>query len=491
LCDASGSVADLFGAKRTPEVFLLDGERRIVYQGRIDDQYGLGFKRIKPTRRDLAEAIDELLAGRAISVARTNSSGCMISRAGQAKTEGSVTFVKQVSSIIQKKCQDCHRTGQVAPMALTNYDEVLAWSDTIREVVADRRMPPWHADPRYDADPRYGEFSNDRSLSTEERAILRTWLDSGCPKGDDKIVPAAAQIKSTKASANVKLENKGADDWMIGKPDAILKMPVPFTVPAKADEKGIAYQYFSAVTEFPSDVWVQAAEARPGNRAVVHHIIMYIRPPAGRESNDKADQIGNGFLTGYAPGDMPEIFPPGMAKRIPKGSELIFQVHYTPNGVETEDCSSVGLVFAKSRPRREVRTRGIQNESFTIPKGAKNYQVVASTSFSREVELLSFTPHMHLRGKDFEYQITYPNGRSEVLLSVPNYDFSWQSTYRLKKPFKVPPGARIDCVAHFDNSADNPNNPDSTKEVRWGDQTWEEMMIGFVDYSYTPLRTTR
>jgi hypothetical protein len=244
-------------------------------------------------------------------------------------------------------------------------------------------------------------------------------------------------------------------------------------------------------TKFPTDVWVQAAEAKPGNRALVHHIIVFVHPPKGRVSNDTDDQIGNGFLTGYAPGDMPSVFEPGTAKRIPAGSELVFQMHYSPNGVEGDDQSSVALIFAKSPPRREVRTRGIDDQTLNIPKGANNYEVVASTTFKKEAEILGFMPHMHLRGKDFEYRIIYPAGRSATLLRVPHYDFNWQTTYRLKKPLKVPPLTRIQVVAHFDNSADNPNNPDPTKPVYWGEQTWDEMMIGFVDYYYTAPRGMR
>jgi hypothetical protein len=355
-------------------------------------------------------------------------------------------------------------------MPLQNYEETVAWSDTIREVVEQRRMPPWLADAHF------GSFSNDRSLSAEERSTLLAWVKGGCPKGDDKDLPGDKEFP---------------DDWMIGKPDAVYAMQKSFHVPAKAGERGIEYQYFEVPTNFASDVWVQAAEAKPGNRALVHHIIVFIRPPKGRDNNDKDDEIGNGYLTGYAPGDMPSIFEPGSGKRIPAGSTLAFQMHYTPNGVEGEDCSSVGLVFAKSPPRREVRTRGIEDKNLTIPMGSKNHEVEAKTTFRKEVEILSFMPHMHLRGKDFEYRAVYPNGKESVLLRVPHYDFSWQSSYRLKKPLRLPAGSRIECTAHFDNSTDNPNNPDPSKPVYWGEQTWDEMMIGFVDYAYTGPRTTR
>jgi peroxiredoxin len=468
LRDTAGSVADSMGARRTPEAFVLDGERRIVYQGRVDDQFGIGFKRVKPTRRDLAEAIEEVLAGKAVSVAKTTTQGCLIDRAARPSETGPVTFTKQVSRILQKNCESCHRPGQVGPMPLQNYEEVLGWSDTIREVVTERRMPPWLADPKF------GHFANDRSLSAEDRSTLLAWISGGCPKGNDKEMPPEQQYP---------------EGWVIGKPDAVYAMQQSFKVPAKTADGGVEYQYFVVPSNFGRDVWVQAAEAKPGNRALVHHIIVFVKPPKGRPGHDHDDGVGDGFLTGYAPGDMPSVFEPGTAKRIPAGSEFVFQMHYTPNGVEGEDCSSVGLVFAKTPPRREVHTRGIEDHELNIPKQTPNYEAKASTSFKREVELISFLPHMHLRGKDFEYSLVYPNGRSEVLLRVPHYDFSWQSTYRLKKPIKVPAGVHIQCVAHYDNSSDNPNNPDPDKMVHWGDQTWDEMMIGFVDYAYTGTRS--
>jgi hypothetical protein len=348
-------------------------------------------------------------------------------------------------------------------MPLQTYDEALAWSDTIREVVNERRMPPWHADPKY------GKFANDRSLSSEDRATLLAWVNGGCPKGYDSDLPA---------------EKSFPEGWTIGTPDAVYSMQEPFKVPAKAGDRGIEYQYFTVPTNFASDVWVQAAEAKPGNRSLVHHIIVYIRPPKGTEIKDPDDKIGDGYLTGYAPGDMPSVFDAGSARRIPRGSDLVFQLHYTPNGVAGEDLSSVGLKFAKTHPRHEVRTRAIAEPALAIPKGVRNYEVVASTIFRREVDVFSFMPHMHLRGKDFEYRVTYPSGKSEIVLSVPHYDFNWQSAYRLKKPLRLPAGTRIDCTAHYDNSTENPNNPDSNKLVTWGDQTWDEMMIGFVDYAY-------
>jgi peroxiredoxin len=461
LKDAGNVVADRFGAERTPEAFVLDAEHVVRYRGRIDDQYGVGYRRPKATRNDLAEALDEMLAGRTVTQPQTPVAGCYIARVARPQSETTVTYSKDVAPILQQHCQGCHRPGQIGPMALLRYEDAAAWSETIREVIQERRMPPWHADPHY------AKFSNDRSLSAEQRDKLLTWVKQGCPEGDHKDLPPPAVFSS---------------NWRVGKPDMVFTMTEEFKVPAKAPVRGVPYQYFRVPTNFTEDVWVQAAEARPGNRAVVHHIIVFVRQPGERRQRTE-DGIGNGMLVAFAPGDMPLQLEPGNAKKIPKGSELVFQMHYTPNGTEQTDRSSVGLIFARERPAHEIRTRAIANQLFAIPAGDNNKEVKATTVFRQDTLLLSLMPHMHLRGKNFEYRVIYPDDRSEVLLSVPRFDFGWQSNYRLAQPLKLTAGTRIECTAHFDNSATNPNNPDPSRVVVWGDQTWEEMMIGFVDYS--------
>jgi peroxiredoxin len=459
LKDATGAAADLFAARRTPEAYVLDGRRTVRYQGRIDDQYGIRISRPRPTRRDLAVALDEVLAGKTVSQPVTPVAGCVIARAAKPKANPTITYAKQVSRILQKNCQECHRPGQIGPMALLSYEDAAAWSATIREVVEERRMPPWHADPRH------GKFANDRSLAKADRDTLLAWIDQGCPKGEEKDLPAPRRF---------------AADWRIGKPDVVLAMQTEFKVPAEAP-RGVRYKHFAVPTNFKEDVWVQAAEARPGNRAVVHHIIVYvIDPRKGRPRS--ADGIGEGYLVAHAPGDLPAVFAPGSARKIPRGSVLVFQMHYTPNGVAQTDRSSVGLIFAKKPPRYEVRTRSIAQRRLLVPAGAANHKETSVTTFPKDVLLFSLFPHMHLRGKSFEYRVVYPDGKGQVLLSVPRYDFNWQSNYHLAEPLRLPAGTRIECTAHYDNSKDNPNNPDPTRPVRWGDQTWQEMMIGFVDY---------
>jgi peroxiredoxin/mono/diheme cytochrome c family protein len=461
LKDTANLVADQFGARRTPEAFVLDGAGKILYQGRIDDQFGIGFRRPAPTRRDLVEALDAVLAGKPVAHPLTAVAGCPLARTIKPKAEGSVTYTKDVAKILQKNCQECHRPDQVGPMSLLTYEDALGWAESIREVVRERRMPPWYADPKH------GTFSNDRRLSKEDRDTLLAWIAQDCPKGDPRDLPPAREFPR---------------GWSIGKPDVVFSMPKEFNVPAKGGKNGIRYQNFVVDTNFDEDRWVQAVEARPGNRAVVHHIIVYVMKPGQRRGQNRTDGIGDGLLVAFAPGDLPAVFPSGTAKKIPKGSRLVFQMHYTPNGVEQTDRSSVGLIFAKQPPKHEVRTRAITQHLLVIPAGANNYEAKSATTFGEDAQLLSLMPHMHLRGKDFTYRVVYPDGKSDILLRVPRYDFSWQSNYRLAKPLSLPAGTRIECTAHFDNSADNPNNPDPSKLVRWGEQTWEEMMIGFVDY---------
>lgn len=461
LKDTANVIADQLGARRTPEAFVLDGSGAILYQGRIDDQIGIGFRRPAPTRRDLAETLDEVLAGKAVSQPRTTAVGCAIARTIKPRIDGTVTYTKHVAPILQKNCQECHRPGQVGPMALLTYEDALGWAETIAEVVQERRMPPWHADPKI------GHFANDRSLSKEDRETLLAWIKQDCPQGDPRDLPPLRRFP---------------EGWSIGKPDVVLSMPKEFNVPARGGKNGIRYQYFVVPTDFAEDRWIAAAEARPGNRAVVHHILVYIVKPGERYGQRGIDGIGNNLLVSFAPGELPAVFAPGTAKKVVKGSTLVFQMHYTPNGVEQKDRSSLGLIFAKEPPKDEVRTRAITQTRFAIPPGAASYEVKSATTFSQDVRLLSLSPHMHLRGKDFEYRAVYPDGRMETLLRVPRYDFSWQSHYRLARPLSLPAGTRIECTAHFDNSPDNPNNPDPQKEVRWGEQTWEEMMIGFADY---------
>jgi peroxiredoxin/mono/diheme cytochrome c family protein len=463
LKDVGNKVADQLGARRTPEALLLDSSGVVRYRGRIDDQFGIDYARPgKPTRRDLAIALDELLAGKPVSVPRTEAAGCRIGRVARPKANGRITYAKHVSRILQKNCQECHRPGQIGPMSLLTFGDAAAWSDTIREVVEEGRMPPWYADPRY------GKFSNDRRLSQADRDALLAWIDGGLARGDDKDLPPPRRFP---------------EGWNIGKPDLIVRMPRAFEVPARAPKDGIPYKYFAVDPGFTEDRWIQRAEARSGAPSVVHHVVVFIQ----RKGEFFNPEAPGAVLCGTAPGDMPLDLPDGLAKKVPAGARLVFQMHYTPNGKAQRDRSSLGIIFAKKPPRHRVLTVPVYSVPFIsrldrIPAGADNYKIESEYVFEQNAHLLHFMPHMHLRGKDFLYEAIYPSDKKEVLLSVPHYNFGWQSVYRLAQPVAMPKGAKLHCVAHFDNSAKNPNNPDPKKAVYWGDQTWEEMMIGWIDY---------
>jgi peroxiredoxin/mono/diheme cytochrome c family protein len=466
LRDSGNRVADRWGAQRTPELFLLNGQREIVYHGRIDDQYTYGIQRPAVTRAYLREALEAVLANQPVNVATTEVVGCRIGRVLQPTDQADVTYSRQISRILQRRCVECHRAGEIGPFALTSYEETVGWAPMIEEVVREQRMPPWHANPAH------GEFANEARLSDEEKKLIYRWVELGAPQGDPSELPPA---------------RNWVEGWRIGEPDLVIYMrDEPFTVPATGEVK---YQYFSVDPGFTEDKWVRAAECRPGNRAVVHHII--VAPGSkDRAQNRLLGEADSDWLTATAPGAQPLILPPGMAKRIPAGSRLVFQMHYTPNGTVQEDRSCVGLIFADpAEVKQTVLTQKAANSRLQIPPGAPNHEVQASYRFSQDALLLAMFPHMHLRGKAFRYTAVYPDGREpEILLDVPHYDFNWQNAYVLAKPKSMPAGTVLKCVAHFDNSAANLANPDPTATVRWGDQTWEEMMIGYFDMVPTAAR---
>jgi peroxiredoxin len=456
LKDNNNEVADQLGAVRTPEVFLLDKDHVVRYWGRIDDQYGFktGAGYVKPTLRErfLADAITQVLAGEKVAQPVVPADGCFIGRNVDKDPTGDVTYTNQVARIMQDRCVECHRSGEVAPFTLLSYDDVIGWADTICEVIDEGRMPPWFADPKH------GHFANDASLSAEEKNTIKQWVANGCPEGDPADLPEPRQF---------------VDGWRVGEPDQIVYVTdEPYTVPA---EGVVDYQYFTVDPGWTEDKWIQATESRPGNRGVVHHIIAFVQPPEG-----KRDSGGRGGIGGYAPGITPTICQPGTAMYVPAGSKLTFQMHYTPNGSVQKDRSLIGIFFANPKDVKKVYRGGVCGDTaFSIPPGDPNHEVTGRHRFLKDTLLMNLTPHMHLRGKDFKYVAEYPDGTSEVLLNVPHYDFNWQIRYTLAEPKLMPKGTRLTCTAHFDNSADNPANPDPKATVTYGDQTWEEMMFGF------------
>jgi mono/diheme cytochrome c family protein len=443
-------------------------------------------------------------------------SGLTSSRAKEVKPDSAtVTFNKDVAPILFANCAECHRAGESAPMSLLSYQEARPWARSIKEKVAARAMPPWHADPHV------GKWSNDRRLTQTQIDTIVAWVDGGAKEGDAKDLPA---------------KPKFIDGWSIGKPDIVLTMPEEFTLDASGPDE---YQYFEVPTNFTEDKYVQMAEARPGNRKIVHHIIAFIQPPPkegaaakpklSKEEIDKRraqaekDSIrykdgflirtkadtpvyddgcelasgGNGsrrdgsgsdeggtLLAGYAPGMNQAIWEPGTVKKIPAGSKLLLQIHYSKvAGSVQKDRSSIGLIFASKPPEKQLVTHAIANGYFLIPPGADHHKVSACWTTKEDIHIVTLMPHMHLRGAAMEIKAFYPDGREELLLNVPNYSFSWQEVYYLKTPVAIPKGTKILVNGYFDNSARNKFNPDPAKAVRWGDPTYDEMMIGWVDYT--------
>jgi hypothetical protein len=406
--------------------------------------------------------------------------GAMIVSLAPLAAETTPTFTKDVAPILYKNCASCHRPGDIGPMSLLTYQEARPWAASIREKVSTGLMPPWHS-----TDP-HGTFSNDRRLSETDRATLIRWASNGAPQGDPKDLPPQPSF---------------VEGWEIGKPDLILSMPKSYNVP---DKGTINYQYFTIPTNFTEDKWVQAIEVRPGVRKVVHHILVFVRetgaPPKQafmpvdiRSPGDPADKphtpqqgFGNGtgtLIATTAPGTNAMTFAPGSAVKIKAGATLLLQVHYTANGTAATDLSSVGFIFAKQEPKQEVHNSAFVNIALKLPPGADNQEVDSAIQFSEDSHITALFPHTHLRGKSWEYSIVYPDGRRQEVLSVPHYDFNWQTYYIFTKPLAVPKGSRIEAVAHYDNSPNNKFNPDPTIEVHWGEQTWQEMQYTGITYT--------
>jgi peroxiredoxin len=467
LKDPGNRVADQFQAQRTPEAFVLDRQRQIAYRGRIDDQFTYGRQKPKVEHQYVAEAVEALLAGKKVEIAETEAHGCHIGRVLTPNEKSAVTYSEHIAPIFQERCVSCHRPGEIGPFALRDYDEVVGWAEMIREVVSDERMPPWHASPDH------GKFANDWRLSDREKQLINHWVEAGAPQGDPAKLPPPREY---------------VEGWQIGEPDAVFYIAdKPFQVPAQGE---VRYQYFTVDPGFTDDKWIQAAECRPDKRSVVHHIIVGLIPPGGGRKT--AGGLHSEWLTATAPGARPLVLREGYAKLIPAGSKLVFQMHYTPNGTAQEDRSCVGFKFADpATVRKQVATEKAATTSFAIPPYAENHRVEARHRFDRDTELLALFPHMHLRGKSFRYTLIYPDKSREILLDVPRYDFNWQNGYELAEPKLIPAGSQMFCEAAFDNSKHNLANPDPNATVRWGDQTWEEMMIGYFDMALADQDLTK
>lgn len=478
LHDADGTLCKQLGAVSTTDVFVLDAARTVKYRGAIDDQYGLGYSTDAPKNTFAKDALDAVLAGTEPKVAATTAPGCALDLADVKVTPAKPTYHNFASRLIQQNCQECHRKGGVGPFGLETLDEVKAHKGMVKKVVKEDRMPVWHANTaEKSGEPR--TFKNDRSLPTADKERLLAWIADGLPEGDKADAPLARTY--------------GDGEWAIGKPDLVVQIPKPVPVPATGVMK---YQYAKVELELTEDKWVQASEILPTDRSVVHHVLVFAVAEDGSPIARRIDE--QGYYAAYVPGNGKQVQPPGFAKKLPKGAAIIFQIHYTPNGTATKDQVKVGFKFADAPPKHEVAVKGIApprsllqpKPKLEIPKNDPNYKTTADWKLKQDVVLTAFSPHMHVRGKAARYEAvtTDPKSGEEVvtlLLDVPHYDFNWQLRYELSEPVRLPAGATVRYTAWYDNSSQNPHNPDPNKVVGWGDQTFDEMMLGYAEW-YSP-----
>jgi thiol-disulfide isomerase/thioredoxin len=451
--DARGARA--LGVERTPTAVLLDGQRRLCYRGRIDDQYRLVGTRAAATRHDLREALDAVLAGREVAVKETPVDGCLITRPAPPRVDRPITFAEHVAPILRKHCQECHRPGTTAPFPLITYKQVASRADMVAEVVAEGRMPPWFASPKH------GTFINRRALTADERDTVLAWARAGTPRGDDSRLPKAPPA------------DQRDGQWLIGTPDLIVRAP-EHHLPASGD---VPYKYVMLPYVFKEETWLQGVQILPDNPRVLHHCNM-----AHVQLTKKFDD--SNFITGTVPGGSPVLLRDGLAMRIPKGSTLILQIHYVTTGREERCRISVGFRYAREVVQKETHHLLLEDIKFAIPPGAPAYPVSASKVLDRDAVGIGLFAHMHLRGRDMTFRAHYPDGKTETLLVIPNYSFDWQIPYVWEPGTKrFPRGTRLESIAHYDNSPFNPFNPDPTATVREGPQTHHEMLNGFVFYT--------
>lgn len=444
------------GVSRTPEAVVLDRQHRICYRGRIDDQHRVGGSRPQPTRHDLQLAIEEVLANKPVTVPETTADGCLITEPPKLILDDNVTWSTGIANIVYKHCANCHVDGQATPFALTSYDNVVDHAAMIAEVVRNETMPPWYATKGH------GEFQNDASLTPTEKRQLLAWLTNGRPAGNLAEAPSAPEANT--------------NPWRIGEPDLVITMLEEHAIPANGI---VPYRYTVLPYLFLNETWVEAFEIRPENKSVVHHCNMaYVTGDGAGEET---------FITGYVPGGQPMDlgrFEHNVAFRIPAGSGLGLQIHYTTTGKEETNRIQVGLRFPRQTVKKEVRHFLLDPRRWTIPPFDPAYKVSASHTLDRDATILGLFTHMHVRGRDMTYSAIVEGQKPETLLQIPNFNFEWQLGYEIQAGKKqLAKGTRIQAVAHFDNSTFNPYNPDPTVPVKYGLQTADEMFNGFVFYT--------
>ncbi|MBX7255790.1 MAG: redoxin family protein [Candidatus Hydrogenedentes bacterium] len=463
LLDSAQLVTKTLGVTRTAECLVIDMKNwSIAYRGALDDRLDYGAEKPAAGHAWLKSALDSVLAGTPVETPRTETKGCIIDMLPEPKH---LSYSNNVAPILKKKCVQCHSEGEIGPFSMDSYDDIAGRKRMMREVLLTRRMPPWHADPHF------GVFGNDNSLKQDELRTLVAWLDAGAPRGegDDPLLDAPKPRLT---------------EWPLGQPDIVLPMPQEMQIPASGV---VEYQYFEVPFPGQEDIYVRAADVLPGNRQVLHHVLVFIQYPDRLAAQQPEFEGGlEGYFAGYVPGQAPVEFPKGTAKFVPAGSTFVFQVHYSPIGKPVTDLSKLGLYLYKGKQPQELLTKAAYNTDFAIPPNDAAYATTATHRILRDTLLYELAPHMHYRGKDFQYQAIYPDGSSEILLSVPKYDFNWQTLYRFKEPKLLPAGTRIVCTGAFDNSSANPSNPDPNTWVGFGEQTFEEMFIGYMGYSYVP-----
>ena len=464
--DTGGTMQKALGARVTTEVFVLDAARTLVYRGAVSDQYGLGYARDDARHHYLTDALDAVLSGEPPVVTATAAPGCALVSPAASKTTAAstnVTYYARIARLMQTNCVECHHTGGIAPFPLDTLESVRAHAAAIHQSVERRAMPPWSAAP-----PAPGHqtlWANDRTLPAGDRTDLLAWTHGSKPVGN---------------VADAPLPRSFASGWKIGKPDAIFELSRAVAVKA---EGVMSYVNIEVPTNFTEDKWVTGLEIHPTDRGVVHHVLVFVinKDASGRVSRSQTEGL-DGFLAAYVPGTNSFIYPNGFAKNIPAGAILRFQLHYTPNGTATTDQTRLGLKFASHAPEHEVRVAGLANVFLNIPPGDAHHGEKADIPVPFDAKILAFMPHMHVRGSACRYEVVAPDGTRQTLLDVPRYDFNWQHCYRYADPVKVTKGSRIEFTGWYDNSTGNPANPDPNKNVRWGPQTTEEMLLGYVEY---------
>ncbi len=459
LRDLKQLVALSYDVSRTAEAIAIDTTSfEVFYRGAVSNQFGEGAEKPSATEAYLDDSLSEFLAGEPISRARTRARGCRISYAKVGGESGVPDYATQVAPIFRESCVECHRRGGIGPWSMNRHGRVSNYSDMIEEVLLTRRMPPW------DPHPDYGSFKDGNELSREELQTIIQWVKAGAPESDGAD-PLRAPLPDY-------------PDWRLGEPDAVLKLPEVQTVAATGVEP---YRYIEVENPFDEDVWLSGLDVSPGNRSVVHHVILYAKWPGGPSFG------GNGaFFVGWAPGASALTYPDGVAKKLPANAKLTIEMHYTTSGIEETDQSEVALYLAKGPQERSAETRAAADWNLEIPAGDDDSRHHATYAFKKPATLYALFPHMHFRGKWMRYELLTPNGKRKTLLHVPRYDFQWQLSYYLEEPMHVPAGSWLLVTGAFDNSPANPANPDPKKRVLFGEQSWDEMFIGFFEAADDP-----